>query len=129
MPVYAFECQTCGEVIREWQSIHDKPLARHAICGGRLKKILGPVRTHGIGSAGAKTREVDGREGRWAKDMPAYKRFRDRGLQPPNIDGCDHLEATAKSELAVSTGGKINVPDHVAQESAARAREITAGRL
>lgn len=43
-------------------------------------------------------------EGRWDKDMPAYKRLRRDGLQPPHIDGCAELEAKAETPTQVQTG-------------------------
>lgn len=37
--------------------------------------------------------DTNAREGRWNKDMPAYKRLRRDGLQPERIDGSATLEA------------------------------------
>lgn len=127
MPTYIYECSGCDDQLEVWQSIHDDALSAHS-CGGSLVKVIERVNTHGVGVHGAKTVEVDNREARWGIDLPAYKRFRDKGLQPPGIDGCDRLEATAKSELAIKTGGRINVPDHIARSSQALATEIAAGR-
>ncbi|MFP4512087.1 MAG: hypothetical protein ACLFRV_03965 [Acidimicrobiales bacterium] len=39
-----------------------------------------------------KAAEVNAREARWHRDMPAYKRLRRDGLQPPQIDGSARLE-------------------------------------
>lgn len=47
-------------------------------------------------------------ERRWSKDMPAYRRLRDQGLQPRQIDGCAELEATANSELEVGLHLRID---------------------
>jgi len=44
------------------------------------------------------------REARWAVDMPAYKRLREQGLQPPRIDGCAKLEAQADTRFEVESG-------------------------
>lgn len=41
---------------------------------------------------------------RWAKDMPAYRRLREDGLQPPRIDGCAELEAKASEKTQVEMG-------------------------
>lgn len=41
---------------------------------------------------GAVVAETNQREKRWNKDMPAYKRLRQQGLQPRNIDGSSLLE-------------------------------------
>jgi hypothetical protein len=45
--------------------------------------------------------EVDAREARWQKDMPAYKTLRKQGYQPDHIDGCDRLAATATTDAEI----------------------------
>jgi len=46
-------------------------------------------------SRGASVGEANAREKRWSKDMPAYKRLRQQGLQPRQIDGSAILEKHA----------------------------------
>lgn len=53
-------------------------------------------------------------EGRWDKDMPAYKRLRDDGLQPPHIDGCAELESRAEHQTQIEMG-MIGDPKKVAE--------------
>jgi len=43
-------------------------------------------------------------EQRWASDMPAYKRLREQGYQPPRIDGSAALEAKASSRFEIESG-------------------------
>lgn len=50
---------------------------------------------------GSKVAEINQRASSWDKDMPAYKRLRQEGLQPRTIDGAARLEATATSEAQV----------------------------
>ena len=38
MPIYEYSCQKCGAHMEVMQKISDKPLARHAKCGGKLSK-------------------------------------------------------------------------------------------
>jgi putative FmdB family regulatory protein len=38
MPIYEYTCQKCGAHLEVMQKISDKPLARHARCGGKLAK-------------------------------------------------------------------------------------------
>src|ERR1051326_6707506 len=38
MPIYEYSCQKCGAHLEVMQKITDKPLARHAKCGGKLEK-------------------------------------------------------------------------------------------
>lgn len=40
----------------------------------------------------------------WVRDMHAYKRLRDQGLQPKHIDGSAKLEARATDRLEVEMG-------------------------
>lgn len=47
---------------------------------------------------------VNETENRWHKDMPAYKRLVQDGLQPPRIDGCAELEAKATSKHEIESG-------------------------
>lgn len=58
-------------------------------------------------SRGQKVAEINQRAKNWNKDMPAYKRLRDQGLQPRAIDGSAVLEATAKTEAQVE--GRVDV--------------------
>jgi hypothetical protein len=37
-------------------------------------------------------------------DMPAYKRLRQQGLQPRDIDGCAELEARAETVREIEAG-------------------------
>ena len=46
-------------------------------------------------------------ERRWDRDMPAYKRLRENGLQPRCIDGCGDLEAKADTTFEVAAGRVI----------------------
>jgi putative FmdB family regulatory protein len=38
MPIYEYTCQKCGAHMEVMQKISDKPLSRHARCGGKLAK-------------------------------------------------------------------------------------------
>lgn len=49
------------------------------------------------------------REGRWERDLPAYKRLRDNGTQPRCIDGCAELETKAESSVEIEAG-LTNIP-------------------
>lgn len=69
----------------------------------------------------AVTVEKDAMEARWQKDMPAYKRLRQDGLQPPAIDGCSVLEAVATHRKQIEMGAlveekKIKVADSMSAD-------------
>src|SRR5262245_39978956 len=40
MPIYEYECNKCGETIEVIQRMSDKPLKKHAGCGGGLTKLI-----------------------------------------------------------------------------------------
>jgi putative FmdB family regulatory protein len=40
MPTYEYTCKGCGETIEVFQSFSEKPLRRHAECGGDLRKVF-----------------------------------------------------------------------------------------
>ena len=48
------------------------------------------------------------RDKRWDRDMPAYKRLRQQGLQPKGIDGCADLETRAHDQFEIETGSILN---------------------
>lgn len=40
MPTYEYMCKNCGETLEVFQSFSEKPLRKHAECGGELKKVF-----------------------------------------------------------------------------------------
>ena len=40
MPTYEYTCKSCNENIEVFQSFSEKPLRKHADCGGELKKVF-----------------------------------------------------------------------------------------
>lgn len=82
-----YSCKTCGTPL----SAEDVP-SREGIP------------QFSFGALNAKVKEVDDREKRWDKDMPAYKRLRKQGLQPKTIDGAAHLEAKATTRFEIESG-------------------------
>lgn len=38
MPIYEYTCQKCKAHVEVMQKVSDKPLTRHAKCGGKLEK-------------------------------------------------------------------------------------------
>lgn len=127
MPTYLYTCEQCGE-FEQWRSIHADKLLTHD-CGSPVTQIIDRVPMHGIGVHGSKTREVDARESRWSKDMPAYKRLVNDGIQPAQIDGCDRLEHHAESRIEIESNGRLRISDSSYNEGKAMAEDIAAGRL
>lgn len=106
MPTYAFRC-TQGHLTEQWFSIHaDK--AEHPRrcpeCRAPLSLSIETVTTYAVGERGRHTAISDATDREWHKDMDAYSRFKQQGLQPRRITGADQLEATAKGRWHVETG-------------------------
>jgi hypothetical protein len=55
-------------------------------------------------AGGAAAKEINDREARWHKDLPAYKRLREDGTQPKGIDGAARLERDASSKVEIEMG-------------------------
>lgn len=53
---------------------------------------------------GKNVEAINSTERNWQKDMPAYKRLRQEGLQPKSIDGAARIESRATEKWQVETG-------------------------
>ena len=78
MPIYEYSCQKCGAHMEVMQKISDKPLARHAKCGGKLVKEWSRTGFQFEGTgwyvtdyAGKKSDAKDGGESKEAKESKA----------------------------------------------------------
>jgi putative FmdB family regulatory protein len=60
MPTYVYRCGKCGEQLEAFQSFSDKPLTKHAQCGGKLTKVLSAA---GIVLKGSGFYKTDNRSG------------------------------------------------------------------
>ena len=78
MPIYEYSCKKCGAHMEVMQKVSDKPLARHAKCGGKLEKEWSRTGFQFKGSgwyvtdyAGKKSDAKDGGESKETKSAPA----------------------------------------------------------
>lgn len=65
-------------------------------------------RVSSVGIAASATGSVRAQTGNelehaWDRDMHAYKRLRDNGVQPPRIDGSARREATANTRADIES--------------------------
>lgn len=128
MPTYHYYCSTCDDDGFVWESIHADARTT-GDCGHGIIRVIDNVVTLHVGRSGQEAIVADNREKRWDKDMPAYKRFRQKGHQPPRIDGCDALEATAKSDIEIKSGGRLKYSDARVAEGKEMAADIMKGRI
>ncbi len=77
-------------------------------CNPRLNRCCFYHKLRTIQFAGTARSPQSLMEARWERDMPAYRRLRDNGLQPPHIDGCAQLETRASSQLEIEMGHLIS---------------------
>ena len=40
MPIYEYQCDTCGSVFEVRQKFSDSPLTQHESCGGAVRRLL-----------------------------------------------------------------------------------------
>lgn len=132
MPTYHVLCEGCQTDFEYWQSIKEpfrelhRDAAEDSDCDGTLVRIIDRVRTYAVGERGAETAATDAREKQLSKDRDAYKRFRDKGMQPMQMRGADELEARAANRYEVETRGLVSIPDHEVsrvEEQLAEARD------
>jgi putative FmdB family regulatory protein len=105
MPIYEYSCKKCGAHMEVMQKVSDKPLARHAKCGGKLEKEWSRTGFQFKGSgwyvtdyAGKKSESTDSKEsivGGVAKESKAESAAE---VKP--------TEAGAKAEAKPSKGEK-----------------------
>ena len=50
MPIYEYECESCGKVMEKWQKITEAPLTTCEECGGTLHKLVSMSSFHLKGS-------------------------------------------------------------------------------
>ena len=43
MPIYTYECQSCGSSLERRQGFNDEPLKTHDDCGGSLRRVIYPA--------------------------------------------------------------------------------------
>lgn len=75
---------------------------------------------------GQEAATVNAREGRWEKDMPAYKELRRQGLQPRQIDGSAELADRAHDRMEVEMGHVFKTKGQLAaaKEGMAEAQDM-----
>ena len=88
-------------------NIHQREVHRDYVDGCYMCKI-GTVTcdssTRPTANVSQQALTINAREARWNKDLPAYKRMRDAGLQPKSTEGAARIEREATSRFEVESG-------------------------
>src|SRR5689334_891895 len=96
MALYRYRCLSCDFPVEIERPIGEQPrILRCAHCGGTAQQVLGvglmigagalPNKRAGVLATTRKDKTLD-------SDLGAYKRMRDRGIQPKHIDGASKIE-------------------------------------
>src|SRR5882724_10572789 len=96
MPSYEYRCTKCRTEQDVPFEIGEAPRTQPCPrCGQTAHLVIGAgvqIAPSALETKGQNARDLVATEKRWDQDMPAYKRMRNRGLQPRGIDGAALLE-------------------------------------
>lgn len=84
------------------------------VCGDAARLLIGVgvnISAHATPTKGGAVIEADEREGRWNKDMPAYKRMRKKGLHPRQIDGAAMVEDRVHDQVDIDRERLAHMPE------------------
>lgn len=95
MPTYEYRCDKCGRNLEVFQRFADKPLRRHAECGGTLEKVFHPS---GVVFKGSGFYVTDSRQKSNGKkpDKPAKE----------SVNGSDSTSAGISADKAAVTSSE-----------------------
>ncbi|MDR1041558.1 MAG: zinc ribbon domain-containing protein [Deltaproteobacteria bacterium] len=104
MPIYEYECDSCGKITEATQSMDDPPLAECPECGGRLHKImsLGSFQFKGSGYYSTDYKNNDGSHAASVPPVPDKK-----GGQPEQEKPKSYLDQT-KDERKTTINNIVN---------------------
>ena len=107
MPLYSYRCTDCSNHFDIRHGFHEDNTHVCNNCKGKLAKYYGkvvvaascmPTRSN-IDFEGTKLNETNK-----DKDMPAFKRLVQSGVQPNAINGAAHLEKHANHKMEIESG-------------------------
>ena len=113
MPIYEYECAKCGKRIEVIQKMSDKPLKKHADCGGTLQKLISAAgfQFKGTGwyvtdyARKGKTESTESKETKETKETTSAKDSSSNG----NKEGSGSKtgsEKTGKKDSSAKSGAK-----------------------
>jgi putative FmdB family regulatory protein len=73
MPIYEYECQTCGVHFERKQSVYDQPMQTCPECGGKVRKLFFPAGIIFKGSGFYKTDYASSSPGSSSKESEPTK--------------------------------------------------------
>ncbi|MDT5295071.1 MAG: hypothetical protein QOJ76_1951 [Acidobacteriota bacterium] len=98
MPIYEYSCKKCGAHMEVMQKISDKPLARHARCGGKLEKEWSRTGFQFKGSGWYVTDYADKKSGANSEASEGKESKTDASSKTDKIDTSSTAGAESKGE-------------------------------
>ncbi len=126
---YQFRCGSC---LDEQDFEFDMGTAPRLVpcdeCGGRMQQVIGAgvnIAPSALESKGAGVRDLASKDGALSADLTAYKRMRNRGLQPQKIDGARTLENEVGDNFDIEYKDRLvrAAPDEPYDSTKQRVRE------
>jgi putative FmdB family regulatory protein len=99
MPTYEYTCKNCGETLEVFQSFSEKPLRKHAECGGELKKVF---HARGVVFKGS---------GFYSTDSRSSSASSSKKSEPSKKGESSKSEKTTKSETSTSAASSSTASD------------------
>jgi putative FmdB family regulatory protein len=106
LPIYTYECQSCGSSLERRQSFSDDPLTTHDECGGGLRRIIHPAGIVFKGSGFYNTDYKNGTGAAKSESEPAKS-------ETSSSDGAKSESSSSESSsgAAASTSGSASGGD------------------
>src|SRR5512138_2507862 len=110
MPIYEYECSKCGEKFEVLQKMNDKPLKKHASCGGSLTKLISAAGFQFTGSGwyvtdyARKESKTESQDRNDTKETKETKESSSHGNKEGSSGSKDGTEKARKKDSASKTG-------------------------
>jgi len=109
VPIYVYECSSCGERFEYTQSIHEPPKTVCENCSGKLEKIIVPIAFHLKGGGWYKDLYSSQKSGKSGKDgKTVSSKSAEEAKSESKSDKSDKVETkteTKKAEAPKPSGG------------------------
>ena len=115
MPTYVYRCGKCGEQIEAFQSFSDKPLTKHAQCGGKLTKVLSAA---GIVLKGSGFYKTDNRSGGKGASKEKVKESASKGSDSSSSSSGSDTKSSSKGGSSSTTSSSSSGSSGSAAKSA-----------
>ena len=113
MPIYTYECQSCGSSLDRRQSFSDEPLKTHDDCGGALRRVIYPA---GIVFKGSGFYNTDYKNGTSAKPSETTDAKAD-ATKSESATSDSSTSASASSDSSKSGGDSSSAKTESKSES------------